>query len=322
MIDHGCCAPSASRDSVSIDPGPAPLRGRADTDGMVLLDGGEFLMGSEDRFAYPGDGEGPVRRVRLDSFWVDTLRRLECAVRAVRRRDRLCDGGRALRMVLRLRRPPAGRLPAYPRCCAGSVVAAGRGCRLASPGGPAFRPRRARSTIRSFTSRGTTLRRSAPGPASACRPRPNGSTRRAAGSRARAFPWGDELEPEGEHRMNVWQGTFPSENSCADGFYGTCPGRRVPVERIRPPQHDGQRVGVVRRLVQPGFPHARAPHEPRGPAPGHAPDVARRLLPLPHSYCLRYRVAARNALTPDTSTGNVGFRCVRSATDPTSATSS
>ena len=38
---------------------------------MVLLDGGEFLMGSEDRLAYPGDGEGPVRRVRVDPFWID-----------------------------------------------------------------------------------------------------------------------------------------------------------------------------------------------------------------------------------------------------------
>jgi formylglycine-generating enzyme len=37
------------------------------------------------------------------------------------------------------------------------------------------------------------------------------------------FPWGDELEPGGEHRMNVWQGAFPAENTCADGFYGTCP---------------------------------------------------------------------------------------------------
>ena len=27
------------------------------------------------------------------------------------------------------------------------------------------------------------------------------------------FPWGDELEPGGEHRMNVWQGTFPGENT-------------------------------------------------------------------------------------------------------------
>ena len=23
--------------------------------------------------------------------------------------------------------------------------------------------------------------------------------------------------------MNVWQGTFPSHNTVADGFYGTCP---------------------------------------------------------------------------------------------------
>jgi formylglycine-generating enzyme required for sulfatase activity len=28
------------------------------------------------------------------------------------------------------------------------------------------------------------------------------------------------------------------------------------------------------------------------------------------SYCRRYRVSARNALTPDSSSGNVGFRVV------------
>ncbi len=48
------------------------------------------------------------------------------------------------------------------------------------------------------------------------------------GLEGRPFPWGDELEPDGEHRMNVWQGTFPQENSLADGFYGTCAVDRVP----------------------------------------------------------------------------------------------
>jgi sulfatase modifying factor 1 len=38
----------------------------------VVLDGGDFLMGSEDRFAYRDDGEGPVRRVRVKPFRVDT----------------------------------------------------------------------------------------------------------------------------------------------------------------------------------------------------------------------------------------------------------
>jgi formylglycine-generating enzyme required for sulfatase activity len=35
---------------------------------MASLPDGEFLMGSEDRLAYPDDGEGPVRRVRMSSF--------------------------------------------------------------------------------------------------------------------------------------------------------------------------------------------------------------------------------------------------------------
>ena len=38
---------------------------------MVLLQGGPFLMGSDDPWVYPADGEGPVREVSVDSFWVD-----------------------------------------------------------------------------------------------------------------------------------------------------------------------------------------------------------------------------------------------------------
>src|SRR3954470_23427143 len=34
-----------------------------------------------------------------------------------------------------------------------------------------------------------------------------------AGSRG-PFPWGDDLAPGGRHRMNVFQGRFPNENTC------------------------------------------------------------------------------------------------------------
>src|SRR5204863_6208942 len=44
-----------------------------DWDGMALVPEGEFLMGSEDRLAYPDDGEGPVRRVRMSSFRMDVF---------------------------------------------------------------------------------------------------------------------------------------------------------------------------------------------------------------------------------------------------------
>ena len=102
---------------------------------MVLLEGGAFLMGSEDRLAYPDDGEGPVRRVRLDPFWIDA-----CAV---------TNPSSSLRRATPATSPrpsaSAGR-SCSPACCpttsrppgrrAGAVVARGRGRRLGHPEGP------------------------------------------------------------------------------------------------------------------------------------------------------------------------------------------
>ena len=41
------------------------------------------------------------------------------------------------------------------------------------------------------------------------------------------FPWGDELEPGGEHRMNVWQGRFPAREHARGRLLRDLPGRRV-----------------------------------------------------------------------------------------------
>ena len=41
-------------------------------EGMAKLDGGPFLMGTEDDEGFPQDGEGPVRTVTLDPFYIDT----------------------------------------------------------------------------------------------------------------------------------------------------------------------------------------------------------------------------------------------------------
>ena len=37
------------------------------------------------------------------------------------------------------------------------------------------------------------------------------------------LPWGDEMRPGGEHRCNIWTGTFPVEDTAEDGYAGTCP---------------------------------------------------------------------------------------------------
>ncbi len=55
------------------------------------------------------------------------------------------------------------------------------------------------------------------------------------------------------------------------------------------------------------------PQDPRGPESGTA-RVMRGGSYLCHdSYCNRYRVAARSANTPESSSANLGFRCANDA---------
>ena len=105
------------------------------------------------------------------------------------------------------------------------------------------------------------------------------------------FPWGDELEPGGEHRMNVWQGSFPDARTPEDGWYGT-----APVEAYAPNAFGlHQMTGNVWEWCQDEF------------APGRRAQRGGSYL-CHESYCRRYRVDARSGSEPDSSAGNVGFR--------------
>jgi formylglycine-generating enzyme required for sulfatase activity len=125
------------------------------------------------------------------------------------------------------------------------------------------------------------------------------------------YPWGNQLTPSGEHRMNVWQGKFPTLNTGDDGFVGT-----APVDAF-PPNAYGlyNMTGNVWEWCTDWFSatfHVKGPRDnPTGPPSGDR-RVTRGGSYLCHrSYCFRYRLAARSANTPDSSTGNLGFRCVR-----------
>jgi sulfatase modifying factor 1 len=126
------------------------------------------------------------------------------------------------------------------------------------------------------------------------------------------YPWGDDLEPGGEHRMNVFQGTFPRHNTLADGYAGT-----APVEGFAPNGYGlHQMTGNVWEWTadwfDPAYYHVSPRRDPPGP-PAGAARVMRGGSYLCHaSYCNRYRVDARSSNTPDSSTGNLGFRVARS----------
>ena len=56
----------------------------------------------------------------------------------------------------------------------------------------------------------------------------------------------------------------------------------------------------------------RAPRDnPTGPAAGSVKVIRGGSYLCHESYCFRYRVAARSGNSPDSSTGNMGFRVAR-----------
>ena len=98
-----------------------------------------------------------------------------------------------------------------------------------------------------------------------------------------AVPVGDELEPGGEHRMNVWQGSFPAEDTGADGWRGTCPVDTFPA--------NGHGLHNTTGNVWEWCVGAWSAADPSA--------VSRGGSYLCHaSYCRRYRVSARQPQSP------------------------
>lgn len=108
------------------------------------------------------------------------------------------------------------------------------------------------------------------------------------------YPWGDELLPGGEHRMNVFQGRFPVHDTGEDGFVGTAPVDAFPANGYG--LHN--MTGNVWEWCADRFGRSR---------PGQRNMRGGSYL-CHESYCWRHRCAARNANTPDSSAGNIGFR--------------
>ena len=307
-----CCAPNAGR-AGRID---APRWKDCDgsTDGMIRLEGGPFLMGTEDPDGFEADGEGPVRRVTIDPFWIDPVAvSNERFAKFVAATGHVTDAERyGWSFVF------AGLLPDdFPPTHGVAEAPWWRqvfGADWRHPEGP-------RSSLAGRAGH-PVVHVSWPDSAAYCEwarlrlPREAEWEYAARGGlKQRRFPWGDEREPGGEHRMNVWQGEFPAGNTLADGYLGTCPADAFPANGFGLHNTSGNVWEWCGDWFDPSF-HAAAGaprRNPIGPPVGEA-KVTRGGSYLCHaSYCNRYRVGARNRNEPRDSTGNLGFRCVRDA---------
>lgn len=121
------------------------------------------------------------------------------------------------------------------------------------------------------------------------------------GKKRKLFPWGNKLQPNENHWMNVWQGEFPDNNTAEDGYVST-----NPVDIFR--QNDFDLYNIVGNAWEWTSDLWSAKDVNK-----ENPDrVKKGGSYLCHkSYCYRMRCAARSQNSQDSSAGNLSFRCAK-----------
>ncbi|WP_081416856.1 formylglycine-generating enzyme family protein [Arthrobacter castelli] len=125
----------------------------------------------------------------------------------------------------------------------------------------------------------------------------------------RRYPWGDELlDADGHHQCNIWQGTFPTQNLLDDGYLTTSPVRSFPPNGHGLFEASGNVWEWCNDWFLPKYYRNSPDRNPPGPTIGEGRVMRGGSYLCHESYCNRYRVAARSANTPDSASGNCGFR--------------
>jgi len=325
-------AQNAQTSSVQMHPDATPLPERithadtGDTAGMVKLPGGAFTMGNDQDDAFPDDGEGPVRPVTVKPFWIDaaqvTNAQFKKFVDATGYETEAEKFGWSFVFHLHLPRKMKERLTQ-------TSAVVGLQWWIAVPNACWKFPEGERSNIKKRMDE-PVVHVSWADAVAYCgwagkRLPTEAEWEYAArgGLDHKRYPWGDQLTPRGKHLCNIWQGKFPTENSAEDGYVGRCPKDAFPgngfglhnvsgnvwewcAEWFSPTHHQELLSGNGQEPLD----------NPQGPIDPDEQVGQRKLMKggsyLCHrSYCNRYRVAARTSNTPDSSTDNCGFRCVR-----------
>lgn len=304
--------PVGAIEPVSSDPSP-------DRIGMVRLEGGVFWMGNEDGEAWVEDGEGPVREVTLRPFWIDatavTNAQFAAFVDATGYKTEAEHFGWSYVFHLFVPRKiarKAGGARKVPNLRWWSGVEGAYWRKPEGPGSNVLKRMRHPVIHVSWNDAAAYARW-------AGKRLPTEAEWEFAargGLDRKRYPWGDDLTPGGKHQCNIWQGRFPDHDTGEDGFVGTAPVRSFRPNGFGLYEVSGNVWEWCADWFHPQW-HAVARGEtrvnPQGPPTGSSRVMRGGSYLCHHSYCNRYRVGARTANSPDSSTGNCGFRCAADA---------
>jgi formylglycine-generating enzyme len=308
-----CCVPSKRRAVQLADSecrSAERIRAtRGSTHGMVRLDGGPFLMGTESNEGFPADGEGPVRKVTVDAFYIDSHPVSNEQFREfVRATGYQTESERFGWSFVFHKHVPQELV---------SQRALGTEWWCKIDGSNWSRPEGLDSTIDSRLEHPAvhiSWNDAAEYAEWAGKRLPTEAEWEYAsrgGLEQKTYPWGDELTPDGKHRCNIWQGEFPHVDTGEDGFTSVGPAAAFPPNGYGLFGITGNAWEWCSDWFDPAYHVTATRTNPIGPPEGSAKVMKGGSYLCHRSYCNRYRVAARTSNTPESATTNISFRCVR-----------
>lgn len=143
-----------------------------------------------------------------------------------------------------------------------------------------------------------------------------------AGRLHQRYAWGDEFRPKGVFMANTFQGMFPNQNIAEDGFTGTAPVKSFPpndyglfdmignVWELTSDWYDAIKFNRIAGNAPPLDSSINLCYNPSNPYALEKVIKGGSYL-CADDYCINYRPSARHSQAYDSGTSNIGFRCAK-----------
>lgn len=140
-----------------------------------------------------------------------------------------------------------------------------------------------------------------------------------AGKNYSQYYWGTALKPKGKWVANIYQGSFPDNNTLEDGFKDIAPVESYPANAFGLFDMEGNVWEWCADYYRPDYYNHSPAKNPKGPADSFDPEEPSAVKRVQRGgsficsddYCNRYKAGSRGKGEISSAGNNIGFRCVK-----------